>query len=373
MKLTNDHSFPKAFVLVALILLGIVGGWQDILAGPMLSQVAIEPESLNVGSGDSARISFYLSETAAVILYIVDPDGWPIKTLLNGETVPAGRSVIQWNGTDDKGVMVPNEAYSVYIEAILGDERVRYNPGAESGGMSALVYPEIEQGSLPIRIRFELTEPLRVRVRVGIDRGPLLATPLDWQPLSVGAHEITWAGTSPHGALTPDLNQLKVLVDAYTLPRLVILTTGGAKDYAAYKYSRAQESGAWHELLQLGIGFEGRARTLGSHDHASRTRIVDQQPSFAITATSALNKASNRELAVTITVDELTAWVLPQSRFEVKLYINNELIIEEEQGIAPYTFTVPWNDRWGDDPLVTVNVATLNDQVGTMSRRMSNQ
>lgn len=341
------------------------------LAGLVVSDVAVEPTVLRMG-GEQVRIAFYVSEPSAVTLYILDPDGWPIKTLMNETQVPAGRSIIQWNGTDDAGQAVPNEAYTVYIHASNDQEQTVYNPGAQSGGMAALVYPEITQSSLPIQARFTLTEPLRVRMRIGIDNGPLLATPLDWQPQSIGDHTISWDAVQGGATLKVDLTKVKVIIDAFTLPDHTIVTLGNSLSYSEYKYRRAKALGAWHELLQQGIGFEARPKSLGFQTHAGLTRILDREPVFTVGAKVGLGKTAGQELTVEINLEELTAWVLPQSRYEVKLYIDNELIIEEEQGIAPYTFHVPWNDAWGDEAQVTINVATLHDQVGSMSRRLSN-
>lgn len=372
MNMRNILDFRVVMIGVMLL------GWFHIPMGAVqaadiiISEVLADPQRVNFSKGETSQISFNLNQAATIQVLILDADGWPIKHLVENTALPAGRNSITWNGKDDQNTIVPDEAYAIYIHAEnetgIGD----YSPFNVSGIQKGL-YPEIEKTQLPIRVTFTTYEPLRIQVRIGIDNGPLLHTITDFKPMWTGTHVLTWDGRDETGEpVVSDLEKVKVLASAFTLPDLFIMSYGSSIEYCDYKFNKAQTSGNWNEILELSEVMQNRPQPINFHPHADRTRVTDRVPTFSFVplVRQSQNKSA-KDLQVTVSLDEISSYVLTQNRFEIKLYVNNELITEEEQGYAPYSFSVPWNEKWSEKILVTVNLATMRDQIGSGSRFVS--
>jgi hypothetical protein len=65
----------------------------------------------------TTKISFVLPEAEAVTLQIFDMQGRLVRSLLDGENRPAGRSEMIWNGLSDEGRSVASGTYFYRVEA----------------------------------------------------------------------------------------------------------------------------------------------------------------------------------------------------------------------------------------------------------------
>ncbi|MCI5227401.1 MAG: hypothetical protein D3918_12270, partial [Candidatus Electrothrix sp. AX2] len=65
----------------------------------------------------SAEISFFLSVNANINIEIYDPDYTVIRHLGKDRNLPKGTNSFSWDGKDDSGTLVPNEAYYFIITA----------------------------------------------------------------------------------------------------------------------------------------------------------------------------------------------------------------------------------------------------------------
>ncbi len=85
---------------------------------PVISEHYVSPAVFSPGSDgvdDVARISFHLSETAAVDLEIRTSGNAPVRRLLDGEALLGGYRSALWDGTDSLGATVPNGDYTYRI------------------------------------------------------------------------------------------------------------------------------------------------------------------------------------------------------------------------------------------------------------------
>jgi flagellar hook assembly protein FlgD len=55
-------------------------------------------------------LAFSLSEPASITARVIDRDGVPVRTLADRKALSAGDHRLQWDGRDDGGGIVPNEA-----------------------------------------------------------------------------------------------------------------------------------------------------------------------------------------------------------------------------------------------------------------------
>jgi hypothetical protein len=69
------------------------------------------------GINDTTGIRFNVSDTAEITLRIFDVRGRLVKTLLEEEEYPSGLNEVEWDGTDNKGKVLPTGIYIMHILA----------------------------------------------------------------------------------------------------------------------------------------------------------------------------------------------------------------------------------------------------------------
>lgn len=84
-----------------------------------ITSFAISPEF--VGQSKLCVLSYVLSDSAFVTLDIRDKNGFVFRTVLRNQRQYAGSHSIQWDGKDDRGLMVPEGEYTAGLVAI-GDK-----------------------------------------------------------------------------------------------------------------------------------------------------------------------------------------------------------------------------------------------------------
>ena len=91
------------------------GGVQLVTAedsqGLSLFDVTVSAASFNPSVGDTVTLTYQLSRSATVTIKVFDPDQELIRVLADGVTRDGGTNQEAWDGKDDRGVLVPNEAY----------------------------------------------------------------------------------------------------------------------------------------------------------------------------------------------------------------------------------------------------------------------
>jgi hypothetical protein len=167
-----------------------------------ISAIAVEPRFFNPALGQVATIRFTLGARARVAVSILDRDRFVVRRLPPREQEP-GRAAFAWDGKDDAGATVPDEAYSLLIEAATGGRSEQYDP-------SAGFTPQIEGAEIRSYSRsagvlsYTLSRPSRVHVQAGQAtpdsksgqmQGPILKTLVDREPRVAGAvieHGTAW-------------------------------------------------------------------------------------------------------------------------------------------------------------------------------------
>jgi hypothetical protein len=248
-----------------------------------ITQVTTEPAFCNPSLGQKATIRFTLARAGRVSLSILDRDRFLIRKLEPFDGV-AGQNAVSWDGKDDGGTLVPNEAYNIRIE-VGGGTGDAYDP-------SENFHPVIEEP--PNRIysradgvlRYELSRPSRVHAQAGqatVDpktkqpEGPVLKTIVDRQPRTAGGVVENWNGFDESGKIyVPDLPHFVVAVFATSLPESSIITVGNRKQtFLAYARS--------HRPAE-----KQRVRAMTGEGHAHHTGLnefEDHSPTLEIRTT----------------------------------------------------------------------------------------
>ncbi len=100
-----------------------------------------------------------------------------------------------------------------------------YDPGSpepEITDISASPNPFSPMAGETCTISYNLTYDARVRIRVGVDGGPLVKTLLDWELQFAGPHSVIWDGTDEMGYIV-EPGDYKVAFWADTIPENSII------------------------------------------------------------------------------------------------------------------------------------------------------
>ncbi|MBK9119108.1 MAG: hypothetical protein IPM18_05840 [Phycisphaerales bacterium] len=346
-----------------------------------LREVTILGGPFRVAAEERIPIRFELSRPATVTLTIHGPNRELIARVADGVPQQAGVCILEWDGRDVDGVNVPDEAYSVHLQAVAGEETAIWAPWLHSGG-ERLNAGEVRPLSAT-ELGYTLPRPARVLVRAAVLNGPLLKTIVNWEPRPAGLNIEPWDGYDEQRVrVVTGLAQLRVGVIAFALPDAAILTVGNTTErYGAY-YTRVAATRPRHpEVTRV----RDAATVLSPHaaipPHLNRDPgltlefLGQETPSTTAPATTqpaepgAPLKLRGDTILFRVDVpDPAERSFLNDQRFELIIYVNDRRLLEVEQGHVPFTY--PW-DVAALAPgrhVLTVNLATFRNHVGTVSR-----
>src|SRR5918911_4824506 len=95
----------------------------------LIRRVAVDRSSANVSAGEPVTLTVATARTTRLNVEVLDRDGFVVRTLID-----AGGNTFVWNGRDEAGQIVPDEAYSFRIVAAGGADE--YFPATRAGTMS---------------------------------------------------------------------------------------------------------------------------------------------------------------------------------------------------------------------------------------------
>ncbi len=340
--------------------------------------------------GDYARESFapVRGESFSIPVHLHDPanvkqikveirssDGDLMRTLRITEiTSDTDEYEVKWDGKDDAGNAVPDEAYlPIVIVTMQSDESVTISEQGSSGGEELY---DFEKTIRPGVIEYSLPAASRMLVRSGIKNGPMLRTLIDWQPRTSGFHAERWNGRDNDDVIAIEQNpDVGYLIVGYELPHHSIITHGNNSE----SYRRYRERHNW-PLIQANDGqraLERNGRLL--RQEAYQPLLQQKSPRIDV---SLLSAGSRQPLQRVSALDEMLTEVklhpldeiyLDQERYEISFFVDHAFIAEEEQGYVPFTWR--WSPgRMGIKPgehLLTVNVSGYNGQVGVKNIKFS--
>lgn len=335
-----------------------------------IEEVKINPEFFNPTLEEKVKIYYRLSKDAKVTLQIFDPDGGIITNLISNGRREKGLNYEIWDGKDFDKVVVPDQAYFFTIEA--EDEsknRVTYDPTTFSGGQEVDIVDvahDREAGTISFNFPFSAW----VLARLGIKNGALMKTLLDWEPRPKGENIVFWNGKDESGIV--DLHshpKFSMMITTMSFPENSIIATGNSQiDYYEYKKRVAERKPKKPERPIL-----ADKKNFKLSRHYGLPRCKDRAPRFSvsfpeITETTPKGFPIIRgKTLLKVTLDERDKEFITSQRFEIVLYVDDLLFAEEEEGYSPFSWMWDVSRVPDGEHLLTINIVSLNDQVGTQS------
>ncbi|MGH8177224.1 MAG: hypothetical protein ACREV5_13270 [Steroidobacter sp.] len=353
-----------------LLMIGCANGASA--GGPAAQLLPRDHIEFQPAVGQTLSIPFTLAKSGAVSVALYTADRDLVRTLKSNAPLAAGRHALNWDGRDDRGQLVPDEAYHPVLTCACGEaQNLVVDSRANTGGVVIERIPTTlgSDGT----ITFDLPQPARSLVRIGVKGGAMMRAIDAWRPRSAGRVRVEWDGYDASGVVRlPGQPGLTVLVTAFSLPDHSIITSGnGAVDYFAYRKDRR-----WG--APLASADPGPLQRNGKRvsRQASLPRSLLQDPRVSMTIVDKLSKTSSGAVKVsgpvTFRVDmpQEDKWLVQQSLYEVGFFLDHQFVSEEETGYTPLSWR--W-DPAGIAPgehLMTVNISGFWGQVGVASIRL---
>jgi hypothetical protein len=166
------------------------------LSGVSAVPAAVTPNG--DGAGDTTKISFTLSVSAAVTAAVLDPADVVVRTLVTKKGFGPGRNALTWDGNRANGTPVPDGRYRLRFTAetafeeatSFGDLVIDRTLGHFAGPVA--FSPNADGRRDVATLTFQLTQDALVRVR--IRRGSRVVATLTSGMLPPGAQRLAWAG-----------------------------------------------------------------------------------------------------------------------------------------------------------------------------------
>lgn len=146
----------------------------------VIDNVSVRAQSLNPSAGQTTAIGFRLSERVQLRLCIYGPNCELIRTLINGSERAGGTYWESWDGKDENGRIVADEAYFFVIEATGKTGFGLYDPTTTSGG-ELVTATQMTVDPKDHSVSYFLPAPARVMVRAGFSDGAMLKTIVNGQ------------------------------------------------------------------------------------------------------------------------------------------------------------------------------------------------
>lgn len=317
--------------------------------------------------GESIAIPFELDEQASVVVEILSPDGEVLRRLAP-QDLDAGRHEVPWDGKDNAGDIVPDEAYTPrLVVRSQSDEVYRVDPRQGSGGetLQDLEVSVVDSGD----IRYVLPRPARVLIRAGIAGGSMVKSFSTLSPRPAGANVQRWDGYDESEIeRVLDRDDVRVLVTAFALPEHSLIAHGND----AYSYHEYREMKGWPrpESDSEAAPLKRDGQRIARQHYAPASSYRDPEIALELVDTPKDDEGVylvDGPVHVRVEVADEDKWLLEESLFEVAFFLDHRFVAEEEHGYLPLTW------RWRPDPgkpgqrVLTVNVISFDGPVGVAS------
>jgi hypothetical protein len=371
----TDRRFRKirrviaGWILGFLVCLPAAGASGLVIDGVRLNQAVLTP-------GNEVSWSFSLSLEARVTVQVFTPDYDIVRHLITDQARTAGINTVVWDGRDDAGIQVPNEAYLVGIAARGPDgERAIYDPTANSGGEIADI--RIEEISRPgdlVNIGYSVLRPSRITMKAGIRNGPLLKTLLESAPMPAGTHLHVWDGLDGAGRIRiMDMTGAHLYMEGFVLPDNSVIVQNSEDNYREYRSTLNRADQGILTYLDARKSLMARMGQ-GISPQALVRQSLSMSPFFTVylenDATGLAEKpvsAVSGEIKLTIAVAPESMYIFNETRHEIIIFVDNRRFDEEEHAHTPYTYILDTRKLTNGRHFITINQASLSGQVGAYS------
>lgn len=344
--------------------------WPPVGTAAVLAEVSVQPAFFNPSVGQQVEFRLSVEAPGSLSVTVVDRDGFAIRSFPPRD-VAAGLFVGTWDGRDDAGSIVPDEAYFLRIALDGEGHKELYDPVAAVASSAALA-PEVTYSRTTGTLSYTLEYHSRVHIQAGQARvnavtheaeGPVLKTVLDRQPRVGGRVIEQWNGMDESAQVyVPDLPDFGIGILVTPLPENPLITVGNrGQSFSAY--ALAHRSPAALAVRQL---------SPDSHSHhAGLTALEDGNPVLWLEPQNAEELSpgrwranGSRDLRFRVHLDEKAAPYFLAQPTEVFVFLDAVRVARVADPGNPETLKVPLEDLAAGEHRVAVNWGSRFGPVG---------
>jgi len=322
--------------------------------GTNIREVSVSPPFFNPAVGQAAEITIHAGVRGTARVTILDRDRFAVRSLPSLEVGP-GRHVVRWDGRDDGGAVVPDEAWNIRVE-LAGEV---YDPSRD--------FVPVEEDPQPRTyspvdgvLSYRLARPARVHIEAGqatrdpksgVPAGPILKTIVNREPRVTGAVVELWNGFDESGTIRVSaLPNFAVSVLATSLPENSVITRGNRKvDFLEYARFHRPSSAVAPRALAAGTGH---------HHHAGLNAFEDRSPALRV----ARSWTSRGALRLEVEVEGPSAAHFLRQPGTMNVYVDERRVIQTtvptdagRKGSSPLILTIPAETLRGTAPRIALN------------------
>jgi hypothetical protein len=261
-----------------------------LIAGSAIGTVSLKHETFNPTAGDTTGLAVSFRKGGRATVRVVDRDGFVVRTIAAARRVPRNR----WDGRDETGRVVADEAYSFRVEWADGKSHELWFPADRPSTPVSIAprYFDRRSGTLA----YTLPRACRVHIQAGsavfdgngqaID-GPVMKTIVNREPRSGGMVAEHWNGFDDRGGVfIADLEGFAIAIAAAPLAEGTVIAYGNhARTFVAEAAKRRGTSVFSH-------------RHAASEHHGGLATLDDVSPSLRIEPVNATWSAAERAWVV---------------------------------------------------------------------------
>ncbi|MBI5041172.1 MAG: gliding motility-associated C-terminal domain-containing protein [Gammaproteobacteria bacterium] len=171
----------------------------------LVSSVSFNTKSIDFVSGNTSSVSFNLNRPATLTLKVypqlIGITGAPVRTITQSYAA-AGAYAIEWNGLDDQGNQVPDEAYVLVLDATDGVRTARYAPTTVTNSYFNIVaqqtsFNAYENEFWSTQINLSVRARARLEMTLTSDANRVIRPYGDGIAFDPGVQTVTWDGRYP--------------------------------------------------------------------------------------------------------------------------------------------------------------------------------
>lgn len=339
--------------LSVLVLLGAASLF-GAASPPPIRDVSIDPLFFNATAGQFTTITFYAAVAGEAKVSILDRDRYRVRTLPPREVTP-GLVSFTWDGRDDSGSVVPDEAWNVRVD-LAG---ATYDPSRDFHPLDEDPQPRSYSRTDGI-LSYRLARPARVHIeagqaalnpKTGRNEGPILKTIVNREPRVAGAVVEKWSGFDESGTIrVSDLPHFAISVLATSLPDNSIITRGN-REQSFLDYARRHHPAA---------AVIARKREAPVTHHAGLNAFEDRSPSLAVVPSAAWDAEARAyrgsgAVSLQVKVDGPSAAHFNAQPGRVSVYVDEVRVLTREHPSSPLALSIPASRLAAGEHRIAVN------------------
>lgn len=329
----------------------------DAAKPSVIDDVRIAQPFFNPSLGEKETVSLRVARGGEMRVTILDRDRLSVRALPR-RNVKAGPVTVEWDGKDDAGELVPDEAYSLRIDLATSKGTSSYDPSKD-------FVPAIEKPTGLVFsprlgvLNYRISKASRVNIQAGeslsteasSNDGIILKTVVDHAPRPAGAVVENWDGRDESGTISvPQVPRFVFSILASTLPEGSIIAIGNRRiNFREYALRHRSPTSLGVRLLKPGPVHRVGLNAL--EDYSPHLNLVTN-PSPGPGSRGVVLARGPLRLRATFTDD--ARHFLAQAA-ELSIYLDEKLLRKDSKPTAPVEITIGPEDLSPGEHRLAVN------------------